>query len=157
MLFVRDLDCQSQNIHLDVVGYGESARVRGEDVIISGLAGRVAMSRVKDVYRFVLEGFVSGTGDDADERALSWRTNTDLLMAVMDLSLAPGSVEVGPDPPVLFPDASPYIGLAGEKILDARCVSMVRGPVLRHMSFQSWSFEMECVDSPPEWLDLGSS
>jgi hypothetical protein len=26
-----------------------------------------------------------------------------------------------------------------------------------HMAFQSWSFEMECIDSPPEWIALGSS
>jgi hypothetical protein len=157
MLTVRALDCQSRNIHLDLVGYGESARVRGEDVIIPGLAGRTPMNRVKDVYRFVLEGYVEGTGDDPDERTVSWRTNTDLLMAVMDFSLAPGAVEVGPAPPERFPDASPYLGLTGDKTLDARCVSMVRGPLLRHMSFQSWSFEMECVDSPPEWVDLESS
>jgi hypothetical protein len=25
------------------------------------------------------------------------------------------------------------------------------------MAFQSWSFEMECIDSPPEWVALGSS
>lgn len=157
MLLVRSLDCQTLNIHLDLVGYNESARVRGEDVVIPGLAGRVVMNRVKDIYRFNLEGYVQGTGDDPDERALSWRINTDALMAVMDLSLAPGAVEVGPEAPERFPDSSPYLGLAGEKTLDARCVSMVRGPLHHHMSFQSWSFEMECVDSPPEWVALGSS
>ena len=157
MLFVRDLDCQTLNIHLDLVGYGESARVRGEDVVIPGLAGRVYMARVKDVYRFVLEGYVQGTGDDPDERAESWRENTDLLMAVMDFSLAPGAVEVGPEPPARFPNASSYLGLTAERTLDARCVSMVRGPIRYHMAFQSWSFEMECVDSPPEWVDIGSS
>jgi hypothetical protein len=157
MLTVRDLDCQSINIHLDLVGYGESARVRGEDVVIPGLAGRTSMSRVKDVYRFTLQGFVKGTGEGPDARAQSWRTNTDLLMAVMDFSLVPGSVDVGPEPPALFPDASPYLGLAGEYTLDARCVSMVRGPLRYHMAFQSWSFEMECIDSPPEWVALGSS
>jgi hypothetical protein len=156
MLEVRGLDCQTQNIHLDLLGYGESARIRGEDVVISGLAGRVAMSRVKDVYRFVLEGFVEGTGGDRDERALSWRENTDLLMAVMDFSLDPDAVVVGPAAPERFPNASPYLGLTGDQTLEARCVSMVRGPLRNHMSFQSWSFEMECVDSPPEWQDVGS-
>jgi hypothetical protein len=157
MLTVRDLDCQSVNIHLDLLGFGESAQVRGQDVVIPGLAGRTAMSRVKDAYRFTLEGYVIGTGGDPDERALSWRTNTDLLMAVMDFSLMPGEVMVGPEAPARFPDSSPYLGLTGDYTLDARCVSMVRGVVRYHMAFQSWSFEMECIDSPPEWIALGSS
>ena len=107
--------------------------------------------------RFSLEGVVLGTGEGRDERALSWRTATDLLMAVMDLSLAPGEVEVGPEPPAMFPDASPYLGLTGDHFLNARCVSMVRGPVRYHMAEQSWSFEMECIDSPPEWQPESSS
>lgn len=122
-----------------------------------GATGREVGVRRSDVYRFVLQGYVEGTGVDPDARALSWRTETDALMAVMDLSLAPGLVEVGPAAPERFPAASPYIGLTEDRELNARCVSMVRGPVQRHMSFQSWSFEMECVDSPPQWQDSGSS
>lgn len=156
MLEVRGTDVQTLNIHLDLVGYGESALVRGEDDVIPQASGRDPGARIKDVYRFTLQGHVEGTGIDRDERALSWRTATDTLMALMDFSLAPGTVEVGPAAPARFPESSPYLGLAGNKILNARCVSMVRGPVQRHMSFQSWSFEMECIDSPPEWVDSGS-
>ncbi len=157
MLFVGGLDCQSENIHLDVVGYNQPALVRGTDDVIPRAAGRDPGARRKDVLRFTLEGFVKGTGVDRDTRALSWRVATDQLMAVMDFSLDPGLVEVGPDAPALFPEASPYLGLTGERALMARCVSMVRGPVLYHMAYQSWSFEMECIESPPEWLDSGSS
>jgi hypothetical protein len=157
MLRVRSLDCQSDNIHLDVARYNEPALVRGTDDVIPRAEGRDPGARRKDVLRFTLEGFVKGTGEDRDERALSWRTNTDLLMAVMDFSLDPGLVEVGPDVPALFPDASPYLGLTEGRELFARCVSMVRGPVQNHMSHQSWSFEMECIDSPPQWQDSGSS
>lgn len=157
MLKIRGTDCQTLNIHLDLVGYGESASVRGEDHVMPGAAGREVGTRRKDVYRFNLEGYVKGTGADRDERALSWREQTDVLMALMDFSLDPGTVEVGPAAPAGFPDASPYLGLTEDMILNARCVSMVRGPVQNHMSHQSWSFQMECVDSPPEWEPSGSS
>jgi hypothetical protein len=157
MLRVRSLDCQTLNIHLDLVGYGESASVRGEDDIVPQAAGRDVAARQKDVYRFVLEGYVEGTGATREERALSWRTATDQLMAVMDLSLAPGLVEVGPEPPARFPSAASYIGLDSDKFINARVVSVVRGPVRDHMSFQSWSFEMECVESPLAFQDAGSS
>ena len=157
MLRVRSTDVQTANIHLDLVGYGEPAQVGGEDDVVLGAEGREPGPRIKDVYRFTLEGHVKGTGASRDERALSWRENTDILMAAIDLSLDPGLVEVGPDAPGQFPDASPYLGLAGDKQLNARCVSVIRGPVQSHMSLQHWSFEMECVDSPPQWQDAESS
>lgn len=157
MLRVRSLDCQTDNIHLDVVGYGEPPSVRGEDHVMPGATGREVGLRRADTYRFILQGYVEGTGTDPDARALSWRMETDALMAVMDLALAPGLVEVGPAAPERFPNASPYLGLTDDHELNARCVGFVRGEVRRHMSFQSWSFEMECVDSPPEWQPSGSS
>ena len=156
MLRFRSLDLQSANIHLDLMGYRESASVRKVDHVMPGAAGREAGTRRKDIYRFSLDGSVTGTGADRDERALSWRIATDLLMEVMDFSLDPGLVELGPEPPTMFPDSSPYLGLTLDRFLNATCVSMVRGPVLNHMSHQGWSFEMECVDSPPEWQDAES-
>lgn len=157
MLTVRLLDCQSDTIHLDVVGYGESAIVRGEDVIIPARAGRTVMNRVVDVYRFSLQGHVRGIGSTREERSLSWRTATDALMAVMDFALDPDEVVIGPAAPAQFPgETAPYLGLTGERVIVARCVSMVRGPVQNHMSFQGWSFEMECVDGLG-WQEAGSS
>ena len=157
MLRVRSLDCQTLNIHLDLLGYGESASVRGEDHVMPGAEGREVGLRRPDVYRFTLDGYVQGTGTDPEERALSWRLATDQLLAVMDLSLAPGLVEVGPAAPARFPGAASYLGLDGDKQITARVVSRARGPVLYHMAHQSWSFEMECVTSPLEWEDAGSS
>jgi hypothetical protein len=156
MLTVGGLDVQDENIHLDLLGYGESPTVRGEDHIMPGAAGRSVGVRRHDVLRFTLQGYVKGTGTDRDTRAESWRVATDALMAVMDFALSPAAVVVGPEPPAQFPEASPYIGLTDSMTLNARCVSMVRGPVQYHMAHQSWSFEMECVDSPPEWV-AGSS
>lgn len=153
------LDCQDENIHLDLVGYGEPAQVRGRDVLIPGAPGRYvpSNSREGDVYRFTLQGYVKGTGASRDDRALSWRIATDALMAVMDFALDPAAVEVGPAAPAQFPASSPYLGLVADKTISARCVSMVRGPVQHHMSHQSWSFEMESVEAPLGWEDGGSS
>lgn len=158
MLRVRGTDVQTLNIHLDLIGYGEPFQVRGRDVLIPGAEGMYvpANSREAERYRFTLDGFVQGTGDDRDERALSWRENTDALMALMDLSLDPGVVEVGPGAPERFPDSAPYLGLLADKTINARCVSFVRGPVQAHMSFQTWSFEMENVESPLGWQDAAS-
>lgn len=158
MLKVRSLDCQTMNIHLDLLGYGESALVRGRDVLIPGAPGLYvpANSREANAYRFTLQGFVRGTGVDPDARALSWRVATDQLLAVMDLILDPGAVEVGPAAPARFPDASPYIGLMGDRTINARLVSRVRGAVQAHMSYQGWSFEMESVEAPLGWQDAGS-
>ena len=156
MLTVRALDCQSDVIHLDVIGYGEPPSVDGEDDVVLEATGREVGPRIYDVYRFRLEGHVRGVGTDREERALSWRAATDALMAVMDFVLDPGEVMIGPAAPAQFPDSASYLGLTADKFLNARCVSMVRGPVQRHMSFQTWSFEMECVDSPPLWQDASS-
>lgn len=158
MLKVRSTDVQTLAIHLDLVGYGEPAQVRGRDVLIPGLPGLYvpAGSREKNLIRFTLQGYVQGLGVGPDERALSWREETDVLMALMDFSLDPGTVEVGPAAPARFPDASPYLGLTGDKSIEARCVSMVHGPLQHHMSYQSWSFEMEAVETLA-WEDAGSS
>lgn len=159
MLTVRGTDCQTLNIHLDVVGYGEPFEVRGRDVLVPGAEGLFVPpnSREGERYRFSLEGYVEGTGLTREARALSWRTATDVLMALMDRSLDPGQIVVGPAAPARFPDSASYLGLTEDMAINARCVSSVRGPVQRHMSFQTWSFEMECVESPLGWEPLGSS
>jgi hypothetical protein len=30
------------------------------------------------------------------------------------------------------------------------------GPILNRMSYQGWVFELECIDSPPEWQVIPS-
>ena len=156
MLKIAALDVQSETIHLDLYRYGASAGVRGKDLIIPGLSGRFSLPRQRDVYRFTLQGYVLGQGETRDDRAESWRVATDALMAVTDFSLDPADIEVGPAAPAQFPDASPYLGLTADRVIVARCISMVSGPVLNHMSYQVWSFEMESVDSPPQWTDAPS-
>jgi hypothetical protein len=105
----------------------------------------------------VLQGHVRGTGGTSDERALSWRIATDALMAVMDRTLTPGDLEVGPAAPAQFPDAASYLGLTGDKVLGGvRCLNIMGGPVLAHMAYQAWSFELVSIASPPDWDDAPS-
>lgn len=157
MLTYRSVDLQTATIHLDLrSGFVEPPTVRGEDDVIPGAAGRDVGARRADVLRIVLEGHVKGVGGTRDERAASWRVASDALAAVLDRALTPGAIVVGPTVPAQFPDAAPYLGLLQNYGLDARVVNAISGPVLAHMSYQTWSIELECVDSPPEWAALGT-
>lgn len=152
MLRFRGVDLQDENVSLDLaVGYAESPDVRGEDDIIPGAAGREPGTRRADVRRIVLQGHVRGTGGTAAERAESWRAATDAMLAAFDMTQI-GTLEVGPAAPGQYPDAAPYLGLsADQQIADVRCIAQVGGPVQAHMSYQTWSFELQSIASPPEW------
>lgn len=54
-------DCQPSDLSIFLVithGLAEPAAVRGSDIIVPGLAGRIAGNRVNDVLPIELEGFV---------------------------------------------------------------------------------------------------
>ena len=152
MLRYRGVDLQGANISLDLaVGYAETPDVRGEDDIIPGAAGREPGTRRADVRRIVLQGHVRGTGGTAQERAESWRAATDTLLAALAMTEI-GTLEVGPAAPAQYPDAAPYLGLdVNYEIADVRCIAQVGGPVQAHMSYQTWSFELQSIASPPDW------
>lgn len=157
MLTYRSVDLQTTTLAFDLrSGFVEPATVRGEDDVIPGAAGRDVGARRADTLRIVLEGHVRGIGATRDERALSWRVASDALSAVLDRALTPGALVVGPVVPDEWPDAAPYLGLLQNYGLDARVVNAISGPVQAHMSYQTWSIELECVDSPPEWAALGT-
>jgi hypothetical protein len=149
-LKVRSLDVQdgdepyTAGIWLDLVsGHAEPADVRGEDDIVPGASGRSEGEWQRDVRRIQLEGHVRGFGATREERSSDWRANTDALMAVMQMHDAPGLVEV----------IGPYLGIptGDTHFLNARCIRVLPGPVTNRMSYQAWSFTLECIDSPPEW------
>lgn len=153
MLTYRSVDLQTTSIHLDLrSGLYEPATVRGEDDVVPGAAGRDVGARRKDTRRIILEGHIRGQGGTRDERAEDYRVSADALAAILDRSLDPGELSVGPIAPDLFPDAAPYLGLTESRSLNARVVNVISGPVLAHMSYQTLSVELECVDSPPEWV-----
>lgn len=153
MLTFRGVDLQTATIHLDLAqGFSEPPDVRGEDDVVPRAAGRVAGARRADMRRIILNGHVRGTGTTREERALSWRTATDALMAAMDRTLDPGVLEVGPTAPAQQPDAASYLGLTTDYAINARCVNLIPGPVQAHMSYQTWSIELVSIDSPPDWV-----
>jgi hypothetical protein len=142
-LTYRTTDIQTANIYLDIVsGFFEPPTVRGEDDLVFRAAGRDEMPRRADVRPIRLEGYGRGTGSTELARQQSWYAATSALMDLMDRTLASGPIVVTP----------PYLGLpSGSKTIDARAVNAVGGPVLSCMTYQRWSFDLECVDSPPEW------
>jgi hypothetical protein len=158
MLRFRNQDLQTAAIHFDIAsGFSEPASVRGEDDIVPAADGRYVGPRRKDQRRIVLTGWVRGIGADWAERATAFREATDTLMGVMDLSDDPGTLETGSEAPGAFPDdPAAYLGLSSDYELEARPVNLVGGPLDAHMSYQTWSIELVCVDSPPEWIEIES-
>jgi hypothetical protein len=155
MLTYRAVDLQTLNIHMDLVkGYTEPAEVRGEDDVMPGAAGREPGIRRADVRHLIIEGHVRGTGATPAARALSWRIATDALAAILDRTLAPGDLEVGPAAPAQFPSAAAYLGLTVDRVLTGvRVENFMAGPVQSHMSYQAWSIELVSIASPPNWAN----
>lgn len=150
---IRSLDVQSGHpsdasiggIWLDITeGYFEPAEVRGEDDTVPEASGQEPGARIRDQRILTLEGHVRGAGSTAAERSEDWHTRTQQLMAVMQLYDDPGAVEID----------GPYLGIptGSTYALDARVIRVIPGKVRNRMSFQTWSFQLKCIDSPPEWI-----
>lgn len=99
--------------------------------------------RIRHRRIITLVGHVRGSGATYAERSASWHTYTQALMAVMALHSDPGLLEADGD----------YLGIpVGEThSLNARCIRVIPGPITNRMSYQPWSFQLLCIDSPPEW------
>lgn len=150
----RSLDIQNADrpedatIWLDIWNPFEPAEVRGEDQVIPQKAGMVPMSRYKHRRIIELRGFVRGVGSDETERAESFRIASETLLAVMDYSLAPGTLAA----------FAPYLGLptGSESSLPARAFDATPGPIIMQ-GYQLWVFRLLCVSTPPEWITEESS
>lgn len=124
-----------------VQGFGGGLSVRGRDIIVPGLEGRIWMPRKADVRSLLIEGWVIG------EEPEDWRFYTDVFHSIFDPSLAPGEIAV----------TGPYLGVeAGVTYtIDARTLNAMPGPILGGTRFQRWSVELESVD--PDWASSGGS
>lgn len=141
-LTFRGTDIHNANIYLDVTrGFNESAEVRGEDDVVPEAAGQEYGEWIADKRTIYLEGHVEGTGATELARQQSWRTASNTLRTLMDRAAAPGALVIGP----------PDHGVSTTWRLNARCVNAIPGPILNAWTFQKWSFELVCIDSPPEW------
>lgn len=148
----RSLDLQSGDpmnanlggIYFDLPeGLWVPAAVRGEDDVEPEAAGQVVGARIRDYLDIPLEGWVAGAGATQAARSEDWLDNTAALKAVMELYLDPGLLEVD----------GPYLGIptGATYELNARVIRAIPGTITNRMSFQSWSFQLRCIDSPPEW------
>lgn len=118
---------------------GESPEVRGTDVTAPGRQGRYRGNRVNDFQELLVEGFIRGFGATAAERSEDWHTNTQMILALFQRDLSPGSLIVGPG-------SNSYLGLAADWEIQARTLEPLPGPIRDKMSFQTWSITLECID-----------
>lgn len=147
-LYFRDLDLQDADdpgeatIWLDLWNPFVPAEVRGDDLVIPQKEGQEPMTKVKHRRLIELRGFVAGRGLTAAERSASFYSASEALRDVMDFDLSPGQLQW----------ITPYLGLpSGSLYLTARAVNAVGGEITNRMSFQLWTFQLVCVDDPPEW------
>ena len=148
MIEFRSVELQTATIHSDLErGLFDPAEVAGQDWTVPLAEGMEVRARIKRYRELEIRAHVEGVGTTDAERSESWRAATEALMAVMDHSLTPGSLVVH----------GPYLGLGdGETAtVSARCVNAIPGPILRHMSYQRWSFVLRAVD-PVDWEFDGS-
>lgn len=135
----NDDDPAQATIWFDLpVGLAEPPEIRGEDVVIPGKAGQTWMTKVDDYRLIELDGYVQGQGVGLEARQQSWRQATDALMAIMDRTAAPGTLEV----------SGPYLGIApGQTFsIEATCWRIVPGIILARMTFQRWSLALKAYD-----------
>jgi hypothetical protein len=144
-------DCRQtdRSITLDLVeGFWEAPQVRGIDVILVGKTGRYVppIARVADKRVIRLSGWVLGLGDTQQDRWESLdETMTDLNTAFAGTSANTLTV------------TAPYMGVAsGSRSLTARTMNTVIGQI-NSMAMCRVDIELECVDSPPEWVSDESS
>lgn len=154
-LFFRSLDLQDgdepelSRIWLDIhSGFSEPADVRGDDLVIPQKHGMAEMDRYKHRRIIELRGHVRGDGPTVLERQQDWRAATEVLMAVMDFTLASGLLEVVP----------PYMGLLSvSQSISARAFDAIGGPILGKQTFQRWTFRLVAIGDPPDWVEDESS
>jgi hypothetical protein len=117
-------------ILLNLVDHGPP-EVGGSDVNVPRRSGMILRPRYAKRRILTAEGSV--VGFDRDD----WRDYTDDLWAAMDRSLDPGELVV----------YSPYLGYSSDVSIMARCIRAVPGPIVNRMRAQSWTFELEAVDT----------
>lgn len=121
---------------------------RGEDDVIPQAAGRDPGLWTPDVREVVLHGLVAGTGASAQAVRESFRTRTDILLGLMDVTTL---VDI-----VAYP---PNFGLAAGEVAtlpDCRPLAIEGEDASLHW-YEGWeiSLRFECIASPPDW-QIGS-
>lgn len=145
-LELREMPLATATIHFDLRrGFFEPPQIRGDDYVIPGALGRVWAPKQIDHQIIELQGFVRGFGSTEEERSQAWHEATADLMSVMSFDDEPGEFVVEP----------PYLGLETAQAVEAVAINTMSGPVLRRMSFQTWSIQLMVHE--PEWEASGGS
>lgn len=120
----------------------EPPDVRGVDTTVPGRSGRTRRNRVRDVRTVVLNGLLE---------AQTWEG-----LLSMELELA--SVWDPTADPAYLVVTGPYLGLEDGETATLLCVTVnvapgeVTSPFMR-----KYSWQLESIDSPPDWVIEGSS
>jgi hypothetical protein len=117
-------------ILLNLVDHGPP-EVGGSDVNVPRRSGMILRPRYAKRRILTAEGSVVGFDQE------DWRGYTDTLWTAMDRTLDPGELVV----------RSPYLGYSSDVSIMARCIRAVPGPIVNRMRAQSWTFELEAVDT----------
>lgn len=76
-------------------GLAAGEDVRGIDVTVPGLAGRISGNRIHDRRLIEVEGFIAGVGSTEALRQVDFETAVAAVMALFDPKLAAGTLVVG--------------------------------------------------------------
>lgn len=89
-----DLQDADLGVFLEIVSgmAADGLDVRGVDVVVPGLTGRIARGRRLDTRRIELRGHVMGQGSTQDDRQADYRDSMDALAALFDPSASPDSL-----------------------------------------------------------------
>lgn len=144
LLEFRDFGISGENadICLDLIeGFMGPAQVRGHDWIVPRLDGEVEGNRRKGKLILPLAGFIRGSGGDPAGRREDFLTNLTAALAVLEPSLASGTLRL----------SSGYLGLSSGVVaeIEARVRNASPGKMQSGQAFQLWTFELEALT--PEW------
>lgn len=119
----------------------DGLEIRGKDVTVPSLAGRIPRNRKGDTRRIELRGHIRGMGVDQDTRRAHYRALCDLLAILFDPTRDPAAlIATVEDSTQRTIDARPLPSL----VINERVKS----------EFAEVSVVLESVD--PDWADVGS-
>lgn len=75
-----------------VEGLNTTPDVRGRDVVVPGLAGRIPRNRIADVLRIELRGFVRGDGMTGAAQMADFRDKVQALQVLFDPTRDPANI-----------------------------------------------------------------
>ena len=130
------LSGEDDDICIDLVeGFVGLPQVRGRDWIVPRLDGEEPGNRRLGKLILPAAGFIRGTGSTPQERREDFLTNVTAAMAVLDPSLAPGTLRL----------SAGYLGLpvGSEATAEGRVRNASPGKLQNGQSFQLWAFDFE--------------